>query len=282
MKFNSNTFYKKGFLFAGLSLATVFTSCQDDDTEPVIVEAEGTASLMIDARFGDADFELEKAFQAASGDRDISYSFSRLRYWVSNIALIDENGVEFKVPDSYFLMEETGEVPVQDGSFDKVYPANKREVIELSDIPAGNYTGLKFNIGVDPMYNDNLSLRAGELNALNGMASASWMWFTSYIFTSAAGQMALASDTDQVQNFFWETGSNDMLAAKEIEFPNMIRISSSTASSIDLELDVQQVMNLDGAWDASVIGATQVDEMARLRDNYVNAISIQGASSIEK
>lgn len=277
MKFNS--IYKSGFLFAGLAFTIVMTSCNDDDTDPVILEKEGTASLMIDARFGDADFQLDKAFQASSGD--VSFIFSRLRYWVSNVTLIDENGVEYQVPDSYFLMEETGEIPVQDGSFEKIYPASKREVIELSDIPAGNYTGLKFNIGVDPMYNDNLSLRAGELNALNGMASISWMWFTSYIFTSAAGQMALASDPEQVQNFFWETGSNDMFATKEIQFPTMIRISSATTSSIDLELDVQQVMNLDGAWDTSVIGATQVDKMTQLKDNYVNAISIQGASSMD-
>lgn len=282
MKFNSNSFYKKSFLFAGLALSIILTSCQEDDTDPALLEADGAASLMIDARFSNADFELEKAFRAPSGNQEITYTFSSLRYWVSNVTLIDEKGVEYLVPDSFYLMEETGEIPVQDGTYGKVYPANKREVIELKDIPAGNYTGLKFNIGVEPKYNDNLSIRAGELNALNGMASASWMWFTSYIFTSAAGKMALASSPDQVQNFFWETGSNDMFAEKEIEFPTVIRISSATTSAIDMELDMQKVMNLEGAWDTRVIGATQVEEMTRLRDNYVNAISIKGASSMVK
>src|SRR5690606_38667840 len=145
-------------------------------------------------------------------------------------------------------MEETEEIPVQDGTFGKVYPANKREQIQLENIPAGNYTAIKFNIGVEPKYNDNLTLRAGELNPLNGMASASWMWFTSYIFTSVSGKMALSSGAEQAKNFFWETGSNAMYAEKLVEFERAIRISSATESAIALELDVNKVVQVDGAW----------------------------------
>ena len=66
------------------------TSCHDDDTGPALLETEGMSNLMIDTRFDDADFELVEAFQTSSSD--IAYTFSRLRYWVANVALIDENG----------------------------------------------------------------------------------------------------------------------------------------------------------------------------------------------
>lgn len=277
MKLPINTFKNSGLLLAGLSLFA-FSSCSDD-TEPQVIEMEGSTSLMIDARFGDADFELNKAFPATSGDQALEYNFNKLRYWVSNVTLISETGEEYRIPNSYYLMEETSEIQVQDGSFGKVYPANKREEIQLENIPAGNYTAVKFNIGVEPKYNDNLSLTVGELNALNGMASANWMWFTSYIFTSTSGKMALASDAAQTQNFFWETGSNDMFTEKRVELPNAIKISSATNSSISLDLDVQEVVKIDGAWDNSVIGATKVEMMSSLTSNYVNAISVNSAIS---
>lgn len=152
----------------------------------------------------------------------------------------------------------------------------------MENIPAGNYTAVQFNIGVEPKYNDNLSIRVGELNALNGMASASWMWFTSYIFTSAAGKMTLASDATQTQNFFWETGSNEMFTEKRVEFSQPIRISSTTTSAIALDLDVKKVISIDGAWANGVIGATKVDLMTQLRDNYLEAISIKTVSSAAK
>ncbi|MDR7131441.1 hypothetical protein J2X69_003805 [Algoriphagus sp. 4150] len=270
--------HKPALLLAGLSLLAL-TSCNDDEASPVVPELEGTTNLMIDARFGDSDFELNKAFRATSGDQSLDYEFTRLRYWVSNVILVKESGEEFILPNSYYLMEETGEIPVQDGTFGKVYPANKREEIELSGIPAGDYKSVKFNIGVEPKYNDNLTLQIGELTPLNGMAKDSWMWFTSYIFTSAAGKMSLASDAGQTQNFFLETGSNEMYIQKSVNFEQPIRISSTTSSSIELILDMQKVVNIENAWDNAVIGATDVEMMTKLRDNYVDAVSLNTATS---
>src|SRR5690606_14984705 len=157
-----------------------------------------------------------------------------LRYWVSNVVLINDKSEEYAVPESYYLVEENNEIPVQDGSYDKVYPANKREEIVISNIPLGAYTGVRFNIGVEPKYNDNLALRTGELTALSGMAKDSWMWFTSYIFTSLSGEMTWVKDETESKNFFWETGSNAFYGMKEIEFEAPITISSETTSSVFL------------------------------------------------
>ncbi|MCE7057434.1 hypothetical protein LZF95_22325 [Algoriphagus sp. AGSA1] len=267
--------------FVLLCSFVLVVSCTDD-ADPIMLEAGGDTRLVIDARFGEDDFELNRPFQTTSGDQALNYEFSRLRYWVGNVILVNENGEEFSVPDSYYLMEETGEIPVQEGTYGKVYSANKREEIALSGIPAGEYKGVKFSIGVEPKYNDNLTLQIGELTPMNGMAKDSWMWFTSYIFTSAAGRMTLASDSEQSQNFFLETGSNEMYVQKSIEFDQPIRISSATSSVIELNLDVQQVVSLENAWDSAVIGATDVGKMEKLRDNYVNAISFSSASFASK
>lgn len=162
----------------------LFTSCSKDEDLVPAAETEGKATITFDAAFGTQDFALNKDFLSGA----TTYNFTRFRYWVSEAVLVNSQGEEYKVPNSYFLLEETAAIPVQDGAF--TYPATKRESIDLREIPVGDYKTIKFSIGVDSRYNDNLSLQAGELSQLNGMTNVSWMWMTSYIFTSIGGKVS--------------------------------------------------------------------------------------------
>jgi hypothetical protein len=276
----TNTIKKSAPLLMGL-LLLVASSCTEDN-KPDTTILDGSTSLILDARFGDVDFELNKVFQVTSDGESFNFEFSKLRYWVSNVVLVKAEGGEFKVPNSFYLVEETNEIPVQDGTFGKVYPAKKREEIILANIPAGDYSGIKFHIGVEQKYNDNLTLTAGELNPLNGMASDSWMWFTSYIFTSTSGKITKQSDATQSKNFFWETGSNELYTEKTVTFDQPITINSTTNSTVNLKLDVRTVVNVESPWDNSVIGAGTPTLMHSLKSNYVNAISLASASSIAR
>lgn len=270
------------------ALLAVSMSCTDTEyiDREIIVASPGEASISFDARYGDADFELNKPLDFKlnneSGEFDLQYEFSRLRYWVSNVTLITEQGEEFLVPNSYYLIEENNPIPVQDGSFDKVYPANKREEVVLTGIPVGDYKAVKFHVGVEPKYNDNLTLQVGELTPLNGMAKDNWMWFTSYIFTSISGKMTWVKSEPESKNFFWETGSNEFYGQKEIQFDQPITISSENSSKINLELDVKKVIEFDLPWVNNVIGATNPELMETLTTNYLESFTLKSAESTAK
>lgn len=109
---------------------------------------------------GTAYFALNKDFTIGSQ----TYNFTKLRYWVSNVTLVDTKGTEYKVPDSYYLIEEVGNLDLSGTINDSVvYPAKKRETVTLKDIPSGDYKTVKFSIGVDSQHNDNLSqIRSDE------------------------------------------------------------------------------------------------------------------------
>lgn len=286
---------KRSFLFLSILAALTLTACKKDDVRYIekIVEKEvfpdgpGTLALKFDAVYGEQDFELNKKFPYQltneSGEYNLEYEFTKLRYWVSNVKLINEAGEEYLVPDSYYLVEEVNEQPVQDGSHDKIYPANKRETINITGIPIGDYKAVKFSIGVEPKYNDNLALRVGELNALNGMANEQWMWFTSYIFTSVAGNMTWVKDEPESKSIFWETGVNSNYKEITIDLGKSLKVSADYSAEINLKTDVKQIIDLETPWTDNVIGATKPELMSVLTDNYVlKAITLVSAESKAK
>ncbi|GLU55362.1 MbnP family protein [Dyadobacter frigoris] len=214
-----------------LTVAALFSSCSNDDDSSDVVTpvASQKTTITFDARAGSSDFALNKDFTIGTQ----VYNFTKLRYWVSNISLTDSKGVEYKVPNSYYLMEEVGDLDltgtVNGGKM--IYPANKRESITLSEIPAGDYKKITFSIGVDSKYNDNLSLQAGELSIANGMSSIAWMWHTSYIFSSIAGTVKQGTDA---ASFLSETGLNANFKTVSVDFNSTVDLSKPVILNVDV------------------------------------------------
>lgn len=245
-----------------LSAVLFFTSCQKQ-TE--LIEAPGEAVLNFDAKVGDADFALNTNFPIGSN----TYKFNKLRYWVSNVSLVDSKGIEYKVPGSYYLVEETSAVSLQDGDF--TYPAKKREQVTLQNIPVGDYKTVKFSIGVDAKYNDNLSLQAGELSQMSGMTNISWMWYTSYIFSAVGGTVTNGTTT---KNIVAETGLNANYKSVSLDLPTSIHVGSSQLKEVLFKLDVSKLFNNLDLVATPTIGASQAAAMTQLANNYTTAISV--------
>src|SRR5690606_23751589 len=98
---------KKNLFFAAVA-ALVFTSCVKteikEDEKIAYADQGGYLSLTFDAKDGDSDFELNKKYPYqlinSSGTYDMEFEFSRLRYWVSNVKLIDKDNKEHAIPES--------------------------------------------------------------------------------------------------------------------------------------------------------------------------------------
>jgi hypothetical protein len=261
----------KRFLTFALA-AALFSSCSDDDdTQIVTPVTPGNLAITLDARVGNEDFALNKDFTVAAQ----TLNFNKLRYWVSNVVLVDTKGAEYVVPQSYYLMEEVGNLDLSGTINDKMtYPATKRETITLKDIPAGEYKTIKFGIGVDSKYNDNLSLRAGELTIANGMSNIAWMWHSSYLFTSMGGTVKKGTDS---KDFTAETGLNANYKTLSIDLP--APINSSTSKGVVLILDLTKVFDGIDVMANPKINAMTAPLMSTVSTNYATKAIIFGSEA---
>ena len=252
---------KRIFIFA-IAVA-LFTSCTKDDnnTVEIVPQTTSAAKLTFDSKIGTADFALNKDFTVGTK----TYNFNKLRYWVSNISLVDSKGAEYKVPNSYYLIEEVGDLDLTGTLNDNktTYPAHKRESIDLKDIPAGDYKSVKFSIGVDSKYNDNLSLGAGELTIANGMSNIAWMWHSSYIFSSVGGTVKEGADT---KTFTAETGLNANYKTLTIDLASPANFSST--KEVVLNVDVTKVFEGIDLIKNPTINAMSAPLMSTVAANY--------------
>jgi len=238
--------------------ALFLTACSKDDNKD-IAAFKGQTTLTFDSRVNTEDFALNKDF-TINGTK---YNFTQLRYWVSNVSLTNDKGEVYNVPNAYYLLEENNAVAVQDGAYQ--YPARKREDVTISDIPAGNYKSISFSVGVDSTHNNNLSLQAGELSQLNGMTNISWMWHTSYIFSSLKAARIVGTDTTKITV---ETGLNTNFRTLKVDFPNVVSVSANQATAIKFNVDVTKIIDGLDLSKTPVIGAAQKSEMTLVADNY--------------
>lgn len=263
---NQILFMKKLLTIIGLS-ALLFTSCSKD-SDTITLQREGKVTLTMDAVFGNQDFALNKDFTT----NGVTYNFTKFRYWLSNVVLVSNTGKEVKVSGSYYLMEETGEIKLTGVNNDlptTIYPATKRENVVLKEIPTGDYKSIKFSIGVDQKYNDNMSLQSGELSQLNGMTNVSWMWLTSYIFTSASGKV---SDGTTTKNMLLETGLNANYKTIALDLPKSLNISASKSTSIVINADLSKVTDGIDVMANPIVGASKATVMAAVAHNYATKV----------
>ncbi|KFE66896.1 MbnP family protein [Hyalangium minutum] len=234
-----------------------------------LAATDGSLELYAALAFGPEPFELDRSYFTAGGD---TITFTELRYWLSNIRLVKQDGSQVPLPGSYYLMEVLKEQAVEGTNESETLPANRRERVQVSAVPAGVYTGILFSVGVDPTYNDDLSRQAGELHVLKNMTSISWMWFTSYIFTKTQGRYLKADGA--TDSFAWETGSNANYRTVQKSFPAPITVNSQKRLHVNLRADVSALFAALSPRTTPTISASHTAERATLSDSYSSMFSL--------
>jgi hypothetical protein len=223
-------------LDAGLQVAEREIEAQTEKLERV----PGTLDLQVSFECDGQPIELERQYDLGTATLD----FRSLRYWLSNVALQNAQGEWVEIPDSYFLMEHTTRPDDPRADF-PTYVPRLRDKISLRNVPTGTYHALKFEIGVDPVHNNDLTIPGGELNALSNMASSEWMWFTSYIFTTLYGyyspQPPLESGKPVL--IYWATGANPDLRAVELALPSAVDVGFERQATIQVALDAAKLFD---------------------------------------
>lgn len=239
-----------------LALASIvlLCSCDKDETgaEPKQLQ------IKFDNMMGNEDFQLQKNYVINGRN----YKFENFRYWISNMRLQREDGSWYTIPNSYFLIEETGTIDIQEGQFK--YAARKREDVTLKEIEEGRYKAIEFGIGVDKDKNDNLSITAGELSQLNGMTNVSWNWHTSYIFSSLTG--IIENNTTKVLKL--ETGLNDNYRTVKLNLASTIAVETGKNAAISLKADILTLLQTFDTWEKPRVGAQETQEMQTISNNF--------------
>jgi hypothetical protein len=250
----------KNIILALITLISLNSCSNDDDnTTP---DVSGNAQINFDAKVGTADFALNTPFTIAGQ----SLQFERLRYWISDVKLMNAKNENYSVANSYFLMEEINEILVQEKF---KYTAKKREAIDLTAVPSGSYTKIIFSVGVDATHNDNMSIQAGELSQLNGMTNVSWMWHTSYIFSSLIGKNTTPTTPVSIAV---ETGLNTNFRTVEITLPTALVVTNSKTAKLNLNVDLLQIIKDIDLVTNPKVSASKPELMTKVSDNFKNNV----------
>ncbi len=238
---------------------------------------EGRLSLVAALRFGDAPFALDQPFTTARGE---TVQFSELRYWLTNVKLRKQDGTTVALAHSYHLMDVMKAQEVEGTASPTVLPARRREQVDVAAVPAGTYTGIEFSVGVDPAYNDDMSRQAGELHALTNMASISWMWFTSYIFTKTKGQYATADGG--TASFAWETGTNADYRTVSQTFSAPVTVHSQKQLTVRLRADVAALFSTLSPRTTPTINASDAASRSTLSNAFQSMFSLEAVENPDR
>jgi hypothetical protein len=230
-------------------LTALLVSCKKDE----MAEEFGKITLKFTHEVDGQDLVLaDQEFTNAAGNK---YRVEKLKYYISKITFTRADGSGFTLPNGYYLIEQTN--------------LEKREEIELTNIPAGNYSSISFAIGVDSARNFSTEM-VGELNPNNDMA---WNWVSGYKFLLMEGKFT--TQTNATDALVLHIGGNRSYRTISINtLQNNLFVGSSKNTQVELTADVnqifdaQQIINLNET-NAIIQPGEQADKIA---NNYASGM----------
>lgn len=261
------TFIKLGI---GLVLSLFIDACKPD-----ISHDTGNLKLRFENRANNTQLELGKTYNLPNGQQIALNTFS---YYISNIVLLKADGTNYTVPQdsSYFLIKAD---------------APESQVITLRHIPAGDYSGIRFTLGVDSLRSvADISKRTGVLDpAVAG--DLYWGWNTGYVFMKIEGSSPQAPyDEDTQSNLvlyaiggyggFSEPTPNN-LKTISLDTPEALQIRQGQQPELSCYADALQVFHspntIDFTRDQTVVHWGEIHSL--LANNYLDMFSIHQVKS---
>lgn len=204
-----------------IGFALLMSSCSNDgDTKNITISFENKIA-------GDRINLGTGNYQNTSNE---SYSIDELKYIISNIQLVKENGEVFTYPqdNSYFLINES---------------EPESQIIVLNNVPAQDFQTLKFGIGIDqtnyPLNGvDNFVPTAEENQML-------WSWSAGYIFFKIEGDFSIENEGHQ-DNFLFHIGSHgtNLDNYKTVELSaTQFDLDLTRKDLIAIETDISKLFN---------------------------------------
>lgn len=241
----------KKIILSLIAFTTLFSACKKEDeihhTSDIDPNKSGYITIEFDNRVGDLGLVLDSPFYTNSFGQ--TYSISKFDYFISNIVFTNADGSSYTIPQdsSYFLVKESN--------------VSSREV--RLRIPEGNYTSVKFIVGIDSLRNTKpTSERTGVLDVGGAAAGMYWTWNSGYIFLKMEGDFDDPTDTILTKTpYIFHIGGFGGYSAPTLNNIKTVSLAFGTENA-----EVREEHGADGPMvhlyvDASklVDGATKVD-----------------------
>jgi hypothetical protein len=204
---------------AFLWMILAFAACKPDDPIPPDPQP-GTFQLEFLVKWGNQNLALSQKYLAPDGR---NYQIDVLKFFVSRLALLTPS-------DSV--------VNVDDVALVDLYRANSN--IVSGSVPAGSYTGLRFNMGLDYDLNHSDQTSYPTDHPLSTTTGMYWTWATRYIFTMIEGRADTTGGHATDDIFLYHSGADSLV--RPMEFRNLnIVVGENETKKHSLTLDMQKV-----------------------------------------
>ncbi|MBX3390394.1 MAG: hypothetical protein KF691_13170 [Phycisphaeraceae bacterium] len=175
--------------------------------------------LVFDHVFGPEPMRFEDVSLRTSGGNTISVT--RLSYLVSNIRLLRSHAPPLAISTVGFIDA-----------------AESRIGIDLGAVPDENYSGIEFDIGLEPERNHSDPSQYGPEDALNPVLNGlHWSWQGGYVFLAIEGRYVLPAD--QLGGYSYHIATDRHLMHFSLPGP----ISVDGDSALALRFDVSRIFD---------------------------------------
>jgi hypothetical protein len=216
-------------IIAVIAIALALGSCSNNDDDATVV-GEGKLGVEFDNVFGTKNLILNTDANTTSQGEVLK--ISDVKYIVSNIVLTKEDGTTFTYPKakSYFVVDEAD--------------AETQE-IELENIPAGDYTKIKFGIGVDKAQFDLGATGQGNFLTIADKAGMMWSWSAGYKFVLFEGMFtsSTVTTTTPFMVHTGQTGTDYNYTEVTLNLPTKALVRSNITPDVHIFADVAKIID---------------------------------------
>lgn len=216
----------KAFTIAALSISLI--SCSNDDSENI--SGNGKITLKFDNAFGANDLILNTQGNTTSNNEVLKISL--VKYIVSNVVFTKADGSTYVYPKSksYFIADEATAAGQQ---------------FQLSDIPAGDYTKVKFGIGVDEEQWKLGAAGQGDFLAQADNAGMMWSWAAGYKFFALEGNFTSPTVTAATPFMIHtgKTGTDYNYTEVTLDLPTKALVRTDITPAIHIITDLSKVID---------------------------------------
>lgn len=242
-----------------LLLATVFFSaCSKVPDDPVVPSVPATSvKFNVSNVVGDKPLVLESEnYINANGD---TFYVTQYAYYISNISFIKEDGTEYKELESYHLVN---------------HRIDSTKTFSVAGMPEGDYTQIKFLIGVDSARNVS-GAQTGDLAQEKGMF---WNWETGYVMAKFEGvspnrKVGIDQVGYHVGGF---SGDYNALRWVTIKLPNKLTTANDKTSEIHMRSDLAEWLKTPNTivFNGSGVITFPGPDVSMIADNYADMFTV--------
>lgn len=213
-------------IVAVMALALAFTSCSDDDNKEIT--GQGNLLLEFDNVYGSSNLAFNTPYTNSNGE---VVKINNAIYIISNIVLTKTDGSTYTVPksQSYFFVNEANAAST---------------MLNLPNIPAGNYNEVTFGVGVDQAQFDMGASGQGTMWTDAQALGMTWSWAAGYKFIKFEGTVTSTSHTNA--NFRVHTGKTGTIynyTEVSLDFPDNALVRTNITPQVHIMADLKKVID---------------------------------------